>query len=83
MNKIREIVVTVTYNELGIIVDTKATALVRCKDCEHRPRRTDEDTQGFSLVFPDYECPCQCDDGFYNWYPDDDWFCANAERKGK
>ena len=36
---------------------------------------------GFDIEFTDYVCPCQCDDGFYNWMPKDDWFCANGERR--
>ena len=56
-----------------------AVEVVRCKDCKHRPL-DGEDTQGFDVEFPDEKCPCQCDDGFYNWRPDDDWFCGNAER---
>lgn len=53
--------------------------IIRCKDCKHRPV-DGEDTQGFGVEFPDYICPCQCDDGFYNWRPNDEWYCANAER---
>ena len=58
-------------------------AVVRCKDCKHRPTQTKPPkTYGFSIEFPEEsKCPCQCDDGFYSWYPNDDWFCANGERK--
>ena len=58
--------------------------LVRCKDCKHRPKEPDLETykNGFDLEFPDSRCPCECDDGFYSWYPDDNWFCGNGERKG-
>lgn len=59
--------------------------LVRCKNCKHRPKKNeDEDEEydgwGFGLSFPDRRCPCQCDDGWYNWMPPDDWFCGNGER---
>lgn len=54
--------------------------IIRCKDCKHRPFDS-EDTQGFGVEFPDEKCPCQCDDGWYNWRPNDEWFCANAERR--
>lgn len=54
--------------------------IIQCKDCKHRPFDS-EDTQGFGVEFPDEMCPCQCDDGWYNWRPNDDWFCANAERR--
>jgi len=61
-----------------------AVQVVRCKDCKHRPKRLEEgEGEGFNLEFPDdnYKCPCRCDDGWYNWMPDDNWFCGNAERK--
>ena len=56
-------------------------AVVRCRDCKHRPTQTEPPkTYGFSIEFPEgSRCPCQCDDGFYSWYPSDDWFCADAE----
>lgn len=54
---------------------------VRCKDCKHRPIMPDDHTDGFDLKFPDAKCPCQCDDGWYSWYPQDDWFCADGERQ--
>lgn len=55
--------------------------IVRCEDCKHRPYKS-EDQQGFGVEFPDEICPCQCEDGWYNWRPDDDWFCANADMRG-
>lgn len=55
--------------------------LVRCKDCKHRPSIDGEYENGFDLEFPTSRCPCQCDDGWYNWMPKDDWFCPNGERK--
>ena len=54
--------------------------IVRCKDCEHRPFDS-EDTQGFGVEFPDGKCPCQCEDGWYNWRPNNEWFCGNAKRR--
>ena len=54
--------------------------IVRCKDCKHRPTKPDGYENGFDLEFPDGKCPCQCDDGWYSWYPPDDWFCADGER---
>ena len=51
--------------------------IVRCKDCVHRPKGTNK----HDLEFPDYVCPCQCDDFWYSWMPKDDWFCANGERR--
>lgn len=58
--------------------------LVRCKDCKHRPKKPDWETyeDGGDIEFPDGKCPCQCSsDRYYSWYPDDDWFCADGERK--
>ena len=61
----------------------KEHAVVRCRDCKHRPTQTEPPkTYGFSIEFPEgSKCPCQCDDGFYSWYPADNWFCADGERK--
>ena len=60
-----------------------AKLLVRCKDCKHRPKRLkDHIFSGFDLKFPkESKCPCGCEDGFYSWYPEDDWYCANGELK--
>lgn len=55
--------------------------IIRCKDCKHKPHIEGEFESGFDIEFPDGNCPCQCEDGWYNWIPEDDWFCANAERK--
>lgn len=57
--------------------------LIRCKECKHRPspKKPANYKTGFDLYFPDEECPCQCDDGYYSWYPEDNWFCANGERR--
>ena len=57
--------------------------IILCKDCKHRPiaTRADEGVLwGFSVEFPDEICPLQCEDGWYNYYPKDDFYCANAER---
>lgn len=60
-----------------------AVPVVRCKDCKHRPIKPDDynpiTMDGFVLEFPDDECPCQCDDGWYSWYPPDDFFCARGD----
>ena len=61
-----------------------AIPVVRCKDCKHKPidnREMDNDMTGFAIEFPDGLCPCQCEDGWYNWYPTNDWFCGNGERR--
>ena len=55
--------------------------VIRCKECKHRPYRSKD-----GEVIPRNEitnrCPCvNDDDWYYNWYPEDDWYCANAEPK--
>ena len=67
---------------VNVSVDEKE--LVMCKHCKHRPvdnRDNNDDITGFAIKFPDEKCPCQCSDGWYNWYPPDDWYCANGEPK--
>ena len=58
----------------------ETVSVVRCKDCKHRPIQPEPGKTGFALEFPDSKCPCQCDDGWYSWYPPDDWFCPRWER---
>lgn len=55
-----------------------AVQVVRCKDCIHRPTGTGAN---HDLEFPDYVCPCQCEDYYYSWMPKDEWFCKDGERK--
>lgn len=52
--------------------------VVRCKDCRHRPDGTGVN---HDLEFPDDRCPCKCEDYWYSWKPDDNWFCGNGERR--
>lgn len=57
-----------------------AVEVVRCKDCIHKPTGSGIN---HDITFPeqDYRCPCRCEDYWYSWMPDDDWFCANGERR--
>lgn len=60
--------------------------IIHCLDCKHKPYPSDNydpdnSDCGFEIIFPDYRCPCRCDDEYYNYIPDDDWFCGNAERR--
>ena len=57
-----------------------AEEVVRCKDCKHKPTGSGVN---HDIEFPeqDYRCPCRCEDYWYSWMPDDDWFCANGERR--
>ena len=54
--------------------------IIRCKDCKHKPTGSGIN---HDIKFPeqDYRCPCRCEDHWYSWIPDDDWFCANGERR--
>lgn len=62
MNKQREIIVTVTYNDLGIIVDTKAEERKKgkwidgfCSEC-HQEAITEWNDRGGEYAFTRY-CP--------------------------
>lgn len=60
--------------------------IVRCKDCKHRPYSEDGKRTGFSVKVPEEDedkfiCPWICDDGWYSYIPEDDFYCANGERK--
>ena len=63
--------------ELAELPTADVVEVVRCKDCVHRPKGTNK----HDLEFPDYVCPCQCDDFWYSWMPPDDWWCASGKRK--
>lgn len=64
------------------LVNKNLIEVVRCKNCKHRPKEPDcTEIGGLGIKFPDSRCPCQCGDGYYSWYPDDDWFCGNGERR--
>ena len=53
--------------------------VVRCKDCKHRPKLYDNNRVRYGETSE--LCPCVCDDSWYSWMPDDDWFCAYGERR--
>ena len=67
--------------EVNFVVDYQPDAIVRCKDCKHRPTDPENKGVGQSLVFPDDVCPCQIGDNWYSWMPKDNWFCADGEEK--
>ena len=76
MNKQRKVLITTTYNEMGIIIDTKAEELgssaqpeiIRCKDCNHLFNKDDEGGK------------CWHFNGFSKVVSYDD-FCSRAERR--
>lgn len=53
----------------------KMIPLVRCKDCVHCPTEGEQDAR-----FPDDVCPCQCEDYYYSWIPQPNWFCPKGEK---
>lgn len=55
-----------------------AVPVVRCKNCKHKPTGTEID---HDLDFPDDVCPCKCQDHWYSWMPEDDFFCARGEKR--
>ena len=81
----KEIIIAYDENiEASPVMGDWVGELVRCKDCKYRPKQTEPpETYGFSIEFPEgSKCPCQCSgDGYYSWYPEDDWFCADGERE--
>lgn len=68
------------YQQLEEQSDADYVKVVRCKDCIHKPTGSGVNHH---ITFPeqDYRCPCRCEDYWYSWMPDDDWFCANGERR--
>ena len=66
-----------TKNMLKALPTVDAVKVVRCKDCKHRPIGSNRD----DLEFPDDKCPCECEDYWYSWKPEDEWYCGNGERK--
>lgn len=72
-------------NDTAVLLESleKEEEAIRCNDCKHRPKVIEGyvEIDGFSLEFPDFECPCRCDDPYYNWMPRDDWHCGNGEKK--
>ena len=65
----------VQMNSKGMPNFSTAEEVVMCKDCKHNPKYTDEYMYG--------KCIFCCEDDFYSGTPDDDWFCADGERKGE
>ena len=79
MNKQRKVLITTTYNEMGIIIDTKAEELdlsaqpeiIHCKDCKYwREHKYVKETKRY-IPF--------C--GFHAIYTKADDFCSRAERQ--
>lgn len=52
--------------------------IVQCRDCKYYPKI---DKNG-DVEWPDnsYKCPGRIDDPYYDWMPQEDFFCANGER---
>lgn len=56
-------------------------ALITCGECMYKPTQHEEDGETI-IDFPvPFKCPCECEDPWYDWVPEDDWFCGNAKRR--
>ena len=59
------------------IIDNEPTAdavtVIRCKDCKHNPKYTNDYMYG--------RCVFCCEDDFYSGTPSDDFYCGYGERK--
>lgn len=74
MNKQRKFVITTTYNEMGIIIDTKVEKvapleIIYCKDCRHRD---DHGCCKYWKALAIGDIPIATDDND---------FCSHAERR--
>lgn len=74
MNKTREIIVTQTFNEMGVQIDLKTAPLVRCKDCEFWDKDEDVLDGGICGEWSDFE------DSIISYTKPDD-YCSFGERK--
>lgn len=53
---------------------------VKCLNCIHRPKYDPVHSDCWEpehIYFPDDVCMMQSDDGYYNHFPEDDFFCAS------
>lgn len=75
------------YFALDKAINALKIDIIHCGECIYKPKEIpDKYYEGETKVyFPEINgenlCPCQCDDEFYSWVPDDNWFCANGKRK--
>lgn len=49
--------------------------IVRCKECKHNPKYTDDYMYG--------RCVFCCEDDYYSGTPSDDFYCGYGEREGE
>ena len=61
-----------------LIEDAPIIEIICCKDCKWRGKVLSDG----SIEWPDdlYKCPGRVDDPYYDWIPDDDFYCANGEK---
>lgn len=68
-----------------VLSELEYVRVVRCKDCIHKPYVVDVFHASYGdipVLESNGKCPCiNADDYFYSHMPDDDWFCANGERR--
>ena len=49
-------------------------------ELKHRPYK-DKEGDVWAPSWDDMICPYLCEDSFYNWMPEDDFFCKRGERR--
>ena len=67
------------FDPVCLIKDAPIIEIIHCKDCKWRGKVMKDG----SIEWPDkelFKCPGQVDDHYYDWIPDDDFYCANGER---
>ena len=91
MNKYSEIGMMKDTEKFHMLADKPRKNGLCCKTCIHRPILTDYGVKppkkgplmndvGFCDP-DDMTCPFLCGDPYYNYIPDDDFFCAYWEKK--
>lgn len=64
-----------TYDKaeiIGVLEELPTTNIVHCKDCKHNPKYTKDFAFG--------RCVCCCEDDWYGYEPEDNFFCGHGER---
>lgn len=89
MNRQRKVVITVTYNEMGIIVGTKVEELgssaqpenIRCKDCKYWEQNAQHGFDEDNEEYHNYCARLVPDDDYYAFTREANDFCSYAERR--
>ena len=77
----KEFIIEMHRTKSGTAWGEEKGELIRCKDCMYKPTQHEEDDETI-IDFPvPFKCPCECEDPWYDWVPEDDWFCGNGKRR--